>query len=113
MPVGGAAERYVADVRAVWRAERAVGDATAFSEAAARGLHKLTAYKDEYEVARLLTDPAVKARLSAEVPGGTKQRFLLHPPTLRALGRKKKIAFRRASTKPSSFCNCATPTARW
>ena len=88
------AERYVADVRAVWRAERAVGDATAFSEAAARGLHKLTAYKDEYEVARLLTDPAFKARLSAEVPGGTKQRFLLHPPTLRALGRKKKIAFR-------------------
>ena len=88
------AESYVADVRAVWRAERAVGDATAFSEAAARGLHKLTAYKDEYEVARLLTDPAFKARLRAEVPGGTKQRFLLHPPTLRALGRKKKIAFR-------------------
>jgi indolepyruvate ferredoxin oxidoreductase len=80
-------------VLAVWRAERAVGDATAFSEAVARGLHKLTAYRDEYEVARLLTDPAFEARLSAEVPGGTKRRYRLHPPILRAMGRNKKIAF--------------------
>ncbi len=86
------ARGYVADVLAIWRAERALGEDTAFSEAAARGLHKLTAYKDEYEVARLLTDPAFDARLAAEVPGGEKLRYRLHPPMLKALGWDRKIA---------------------
>ncbi len=86
------ARRYVDDVLAVWRAERRVGQDTAFSEAAARGLHKLTAYKDEYEVARLLTDPAFEAKVAAEVPGGTQQRYRLHPPMLKAMGRQKKLA---------------------
>jgi indolepyruvate ferredoxin oxidoreductase len=89
----GIARRYIADVLAVWRAERAVGEDSAFSAAAARGMHKLTAYKDEYEVARMLTDPAFEARLRAEVPGGVKRRYRLHPPVLRAMGRQKKIAF--------------------
>jgi indolepyruvate ferredoxin oxidoreductase len=88
------ARRYVAAVRAAWRAERVLpGDRTEFSEAVARGLHHLTAYKDEYEVARLLTDPGFEARLAAEVPGGRRMRYRLHPPVLRALGRDKKIAF--------------------
>jgi len=87
------ARRYVNDLLTVWRAERRIGEDTAFSEAVARGLHKLTAYKDEYEVARLLTDPAFEARLAAEVPGGTGLRYRLHPPTLKALGRQQKIAF--------------------
>ena len=65
----------------------------AFSEAVAHGLHKLTAYKDEYEVARLLTDPAFEAKLAVEVPGGKKLRYRLHPPVLRAAGRTEKIAF--------------------
>jgi indolepyruvate ferredoxin oxidoreductase len=86
------ARRYVDDVLAVWRAERRLGAGTAFSEAVARGLHRLTAYKDEYEVARLLTDPAFEATLAAEVPGGVKRRYRLHPPVLKALGRHKKIA---------------------
>ncbi|MCE0767531.1 hypothetical protein LWC35_32230 [Pseudonocardia kujensis] len=86
------ARRYVADVQAVWRAERALGEDTRFSEAVARGLHRLTAYKDEYEVARLLTDPVFEARLAAEVPGGTRMRYRLHPPVLKALGRRRKIA---------------------
>ncbi len=90
------ARRYVNDLLTVWRAERRLdGDDradTAFSQAVARGLHKLTAYKDEYEVARLLTDPAFEARLAAEVPGGTDLRYRLHPPTLKALGRQRKIA---------------------
>ncbi|MFC4943635.1 indolepyruvate ferredoxin oxidoreductase family protein [Pseudonocardia sp. GCM10023141] len=86
------AKRYVADVLVAWRAERRLGEETAFSQAVARGLHKLTAYKDEYEVARLLTDPAFEATLAAEVPGGVKQRYRLHPPVLKALGRSKKIA---------------------
>ncbi len=86
------AQRYVRDVRTVWRAERALGEDTAFSAAVARGLHKLTAYKDEYEVARLLTDPAFEALLAAEVPGGEKLRYRLHPPVLKALGRREKVA---------------------
>ncbi|MDT7613582.1 MAG: indolepyruvate ferredoxin oxidoreductase [Pseudonocardiales bacterium] len=86
------ARRYVDDVLAVWRAERRLGQDATFSEAVARGLYKLTAYKDEYEVARLLTDPAFEATLAAEVPGGVKQRYRLHPPMLKAIGRDKKIA---------------------
>jgi indolepyruvate ferredoxin oxidoreductase len=87
------AGRYLELVRAAWRAERALGEDTAYSEAVARGLHRLTAYKDEYEVARLLTDPAFEARLATEVPGGTRLRYRLHPPLLRAVGRQDKIAF--------------------
>jgi indolepyruvate ferredoxin oxidoreductase len=88
----GTARRYLADVARVWRAERAVGEATAFSEAVARGLHKLTAYKDEYEVARLLTDPAFEAQLATAVPGGEQLRYRLHPPLLKAIGWDRKIA---------------------
>jgi indolepyruvate ferredoxin oxidoreductase len=57
----------------------------------ARGLYKLTAYKDEYEVARLLTDPQFLAHVQAELPGGENLTYKLHPPVLRAMGRKRKI----------------------
>ncbi|MGI8816871.1 MAG: indolepyruvate ferredoxin oxidoreductase family protein [Pseudonocardia sp.] len=87
------ARRYLAVVMAAWRAERALGERCDYSEAVAQGLHRLTAYKDEYEVARLLTDPSFEAVLTAEVPGGTKPRYQLHPPLLRAMGRDRKIAF--------------------
>ena len=49
------------------------------------------AYKDEYEVARMLTDPAFLEAVRAEVPGGGNLTYKLHPPVLKALGRKKKI----------------------
>eukprot|EP01133_Synstelium_polycarpum_P023883 gene23883-28647_t len=52
------AQRYIDQVQAVWTAERAATERTDFSEAVARGLFKFTAYKDEYEVARMLVDPA-------------------------------------------------------
>lgn len=63
------ASRYLAVVEQVWAKERTVGDRTEFSEAVAQGLFKFMAYKDEYEVARLLTDPAFLASVSSEVPG--------------------------------------------
>ncbi|EME14518.1 indolepyruvate ferredoxin oxidoreductase family protein [Rhodococcus triatomae] len=85
------ARRYVETVQAIWEAERAVTDRTEFSEAVARGLHKFTAYKDEYEVARLLVDPDFLADVGSQVAGGTRLTYKLHPPALRALGRKKKI----------------------
>ncbi len=55
------------------------------------GLYKFTAYKDEYEVARLLTDPLFVEQVRAEIPAGENLTYRLHPPVLRALGRTKKI----------------------
>jgi indolepyruvate ferredoxin oxidoreductase len=46
----------------------------------ARNLHKLMAYKDEYEVARLLLASAPKHAT-----------FMLHPPMLRSLGMRRKL----------------------
>ncbi|HWJ11787.1 MAG TPA: indolepyruvate ferredoxin oxidoreductase family protein, partial [Nocardioides sp.] len=86
------ADSYVALVAEVARAERAAGTGSRFTEAVARNLFKLTAYKDEYEVARLLTDPAFLAETGGTFPGGTIS-FQLHPPMLRAMGRTKKMSF--------------------
>lgn len=82
---------YLDVVQTVWHAEQNLGNRTEFTEAVAHGLHKLIAYKDEYEVARMLTDPAFLEAVRAEVPGGGNLTYKLHPPTLKALGRKKKI----------------------
>ena len=51
---------------------------TAVAEAYARGLHKLMAYKDEYEVARLHLDPVERAKVDAGVRRG--REGLLHAP---------------------------------
>ena len=75
------------------REQAAVPDPDApVTRAAAIGLHKLMAYKDEYEVARLSTDPAVGERIRAEFGDDAAYRFRLHPPALRALGMDSKIA---------------------
>ncbi|MGA9870506.1 MAG: indolepyruvate ferredoxin oxidoreductase family protein, partial [Rhodococcus sp. (in: high G+C Gram-positive bacteria)] len=94
------AKRYVSAVEDVWRAERPVTAQTEFSESVARGLFKLTAYKDEYEVARMLTDPQFIELVRVEVPGAKNLTFKLHPPALRALGRKKKIGLGPSSRVP-------------
>ena len=86
------ARRYVILLQSIWTAERAVGERTDFSEAVAKGLYKFTAYKDEYEVARLLTDAQFLATVKAEIPEAKKVTYRLHPPMLRAMGRTKKIA---------------------
>ncbi|MFE2672568.1 indolepyruvate ferredoxin oxidoreductase family protein [Streptomyces hygroscopicus] len=86
------ADAYVDIVAQVAAAERAVTTETRFSEAVARNLFKLTAYKDEYEVARLLTDPEFLSSAVESFAGGTVS-FKLHPPVLRAMGCKKKITF--------------------
>ncbi|EHK83869.1 indolepyruvate ferredoxin oxidoreductase [Rhodococcus pyridinivorans AK37] len=83
--------RYLDIVQTVWDAEKSLGDRTDLTDAVARGLHKLMAYKDEYEVARMLTDPAFLEAVRTEVPGAGNLTYKLHPPVLKALGRKKKI----------------------
>ncbi|MEC3952036.1 indolepyruvate ferredoxin oxidoreductase family protein [Nocardia sp. CDC153] len=85
------ARRYVGLMDNVWRAERAATDRTEFSVAAARGLYRFMAYKDEYEVARLLTDPEFLAHIDDQVPGARARTYRLHPPILRTLGMRSKI----------------------
>ncbi|MET8874938.1 indolepyruvate ferredoxin oxidoreductase family protein [Nocardia sp. NPDC004604] len=85
------ARDYVCTVQRVWEAEQRVTDRTEFSEQVARGLYKFTAYKDEYEVARRLTDPAFLDEVAGQLPDGANLTYRLHPPVLRAMGRKKKI----------------------
>ncbi|MDT5131044.1 MAG: indolepyruvate ferredoxin oxidoreductase, partial [Mycobacterium sp.] len=67
---GRVARRYATLLQEIWTAERAKSDRTDFSEAVAKGLYKFTAYKDEYEVARLLTDPGFLSQVRAEIPNG-------------------------------------------
>ena len=50
------------------------------TEAVARNLFKLMAYKDEYEVARLHTDPAFHQKLAAQFEGDFKLQLHLAPP---------------------------------
>jgi indolepyruvate ferredoxin oxidoreductase len=85
------ANAYVDIVATAAAAERAVTDDTKFTEAVARNLYKLTAYKDEYEVARLLTDTEFVSAVRESFPVGTMS-YMLKPPVLQALGREKKIA---------------------
>ncbi|WP_433680750.1 indolepyruvate ferredoxin oxidoreductase family protein [Nocardia sp. CA-119907] len=85
------ARDYVRTVQRIWEAEQRVTDRTEFSEQVARGLYKFTAYKDEYEVARQLTDPAFLAEVADQLPDGADLTYRLHPPVLRAMGRKEKI----------------------
>jgi indolepyruvate ferredoxin oxidoreductase len=50
------------------------------TEAVARYFYKLMAYKDEYEVARLYTDPAFKEKVAGMFEGDYQVKFHLAPP---------------------------------
>ncbi len=88
----GYARRYAEFVGKVAAAERAaVPGETRLAEAVARYLYKLMAYKDEYEVARLHLRPEVRESIRAEL-GEAEVRYQLHPPLLRSLGLRRKLA---------------------
>ncbi|MDG4668146.1 indolepyruvate ferredoxin oxidoreductase family protein [Mycobacterium sp. 236(2023)] len=95
------AARYAQQVQDVRRAEAtAIGESTSITEAFARHLFKVMAYKDEYEVARLHIDPDLESQIREEFGEGARYSILLHPPLLRALGLKKKIRLQAWWAKP-------------
>jgi len=79
------------------RALPTAGDESALTEAVARNLFKLMAYKDEYEVARLLTTRSFTDSLKARFDGGIRLKFHFALPLLRkkqdSTGEPKKVAF--------------------
>jgi indolepyruvate ferredoxin oxidoreductase len=87
--IGYADEAYAASYARFVETVRAA--APALAEPVAAGLHKLMAYKDEYEVARLSLDPALKAAVAEQFGAGARASYHLHPPVLRALGMNRKI----------------------
>ncbi len=94
------ADRFRQLVAVARTAEQRVDpESTTFTEAVARFGHKLMAYKDEYEVARLLVAPEARAGYEAVGGPGTKVTWRLHPPMLRAAGMKQKMKL-GSKTKP-------------
>lgn len=99
------AQLFLDDVAGVFRAERdylaRAGEAAQLQQATgfqlttafAFGLHKVTTYKDEYEVARLATNGSMEQQLEAQFAKQTitDLKIHLHPPMLKALGMKSKI----------------------
>ncbi|MBP7564453.1 MAG: indolepyruvate ferredoxin oxidoreductase family protein [Burkholderiaceae bacterium] len=78
----GYAARYADLVERVRLAEQAATGKTQLAQAVARNLFKLMAYKDEYEVARLHSDPAFLARLAEMFEGDWRAHYHLAPPLL-------------------------------
>jgi indolepyruvate ferredoxin oxidoreductase len=64
---------------------------TALTEAVARYLFKLMAYKDEYEVARLHTQTGFQERIAAMFEGDYKVNFHLAPPMIAKRNEKGEL----------------------
>jgi indolepyruvate ferredoxin oxidoreductase len=77
------AQRYRALVERARKAEAATVPGSArLTEAVARNYHKLLAYKDEYEVARLYADPVFARKIEQMFEGDHRLVFHLAPPML-------------------------------
>jgi indolepyruvate ferredoxin oxidoreductase len=88
------AHAYVSAVQASWSAEReAAPGSDIYTRTVAHHLHRVMAYKDEYEVARLLAAPDAAAGAEAVGGPGARVSWMLHPPVLRAIGRSDKVRF--------------------
>lgn len=83
---------WLETVERAWHAEQSVAPGSeVLATAVAEHLFKLTAYKDEYEVARLMLDTNATAEATALAAGRGKVAWKLHPPMLRALGMERKL----------------------
>ncbi|REG45929.1 indolepyruvate ferredoxin oxidoreductase family protein [Paracoccus versutus] len=91
------ADRFLTKVAAVREAETRISADGALTQAAARSLFKLMAYKDEYEVARLYADGSFAKALTEQFEGDLKLSFHLAPPLLarrdKATGAPRKLRF--------------------
>lgn len=93
------AERWLRVVELADRASTRVrpGDPR-LVRAVAANFYKLIAYKDEYEVARLMLDSDGTAPAFELAERGGRIAWKLHPPFLRALGMKRKISLDISAT---------------
>ena len=83
---------YKAFVQKVRSVDEAMGDKRlALTEAVARYLFKLMAYKDEFEVARLHTDAVFRARINDQFEGDFKVHYHLAPPLLAKRNEKGEL----------------------
>ena len=83
---------WLETVERAWHAEQSVAPGSeALAGAVAEHLFKLTAYKDEYEVARLMLDSEATAEATEIAGRRGKVAWKLHPPMLRALGMDRKL----------------------
>jgi indolepyruvate ferredoxin oxidoreductase len=91
------ARRYRALVERVKSVEKDKANSTRLSEAVARYYAKLLAYKDEYEVARLHSDGAMRKKIEGMFEGDYKMVYHLAPPLLARTdpltGEPRKIRF--------------------
>lgn len=78
------AQEYIQVVRCVQTVEEAVrpGEKPILTAKVAQALHKLMAYKDEYEVARLFTNTEFRSALNEQFEGNFTLKFHLAPPIL-------------------------------
>jgi len=88
------AQAYREFIERVRQAEAPLGK-TALAEAVARGLFKLMAYKDEYEVARLYTQMGFSDRIAGMFEGDYKIHFHLAPPLLAKRNDKGELVKRK------------------
>jgi indolepyruvate ferredoxin oxidoreductase len=86
--------RQYAELVAQVRAAEAPLQSTRLSEAVARHLFKLMAYKDEYEVARLHSAAEFGAQIQSQFEGDFKLRYHLAPPLLAKRNAKGELVKR-------------------
>ncbi|MGA1420062.1 MAG: DUF6537 domain-containing protein, partial [Ilumatobacteraceae bacterium] len=87
------ARRYLAVVEQAIETDAKLNAESRFTHHVIRQTHKLMAYKDEYEVARLMLHDDARAEGRRVAGERGRVSMLLHPPFLRAIGIKRKIRF--------------------